>query len=142
MLYFRVKLNAIEFFCCISESCDRTSVVFGNHFESGRDFRDFVTMTHPDRLDICKAFEHRRIQIKDLDVGTSVFSFIGRNDFSTEMIGHQLHAVANAQYRNAHVENGRIDFKSIFFIDAVRAARENDPFDVPHRFDILSSCPV
>ena len=137
-----MELDAVEFFCCIGEGRNGTVIVCRSHFEASRDFSDFVAMAHPDSLDVGKAFEHWRIQIKDFDVGTSVFSFISRNDFSTEMIGHQLHAVANAQYRNAHVENGRIDFKSIFFIDAVRAARENDPFDVPHRFDILSSCPV
>ncbi|MPN42960.1 hypothetical protein SDC9_190518 [bioreactor metagenome] len=142
MLHFRVELDAVEFFCCIGEGCNRTVVVCRSHFKASRDFSDFVAMAHPNSLDVGKAFEHWRIQIKDLDVGTSVFSFFSRNDFSAEVVSHQLHAVADSQYRDTHSENGRIDFESIVFIDAVRAAGENDSFDVPHRFDIFSSCAV
>ena len=82
-------------------------------------------MAHPHRDGGRNAVE-QRIAGHDFDGHLAVFAFRSGNDLSAELVGHQLHAVADAQNRQAHGENGGIDGRRAIFEHAVRAAGEDD----------------
>ena len=52
----------------------------------------------------------------------SVFSDGGTVDFAAQVIAHQLHAIANSQHRQSHVENRGVAFWRACFVHAVGAA--------------------
>jgi hypothetical protein len=54
------------------------------------------------------------------------FAMRGAAQGAAEHVGHQLHPVADAERRHAEIEDGAIDVRRAFFVDAARAAREDD----------------
>ncbi len=62
--------------------------------------------------------------------GVAKFTAMAALDLATELIGHGLHAVANAQDRNPQLKDGLRGFV-VHFIHAGMAAREDDAFEVP-----------
>jgi hypothetical protein len=58
----------------------------------------------------------------------------GATERAAEHVGHQLHAVADAQGRHANVEHGAIAMRRAVFVDAARTAGEDDA-DRPLRGD-------
>ena len=47
-------------------------------------------------------------------------------DLAAEHVGHQLHAIADAEHRRVEVEQRRVALGRALFGDALRSTREND----------------
>src|SRR5262249_20799306 len=97
-----------------------------------------VAVAHPNRDVALTIDEHtgeersrlmRRIVnlIHQMNLRRSIFATPPmRLDFASKLVGEYVHAIADAQHRQAAFENGLIDVASAFIIDAIRTAREND----------------
>src|SRR3970040_264447 len=64
----------------------------------------------------------------DLDFRPAVFSLRGWLHFATGKMGHQLHAVTNAEHRDAKLEKRGIRAGGALVEHRVGAARQDDPF--------------
>ena len=71
--------------------------------------------------------ESKTAAAQDPERGESVLALDGRGDFAAEEMGHELEAVADPEDRQAEGEKLRGGRRRAFFIDALRAARKNDP---------------
>src|SRR5215218_1103723 len=58
-----------------------------------------------------------------------VFAFAAVLDFAAEEIAHQLHAIADAQHRNAEFEDLGIRMRRVFGVNAFRSPGEDDADD-------------
>ena len=83
-------------------------------------------MAHPDFGFVGQAGEQVGVR-GDRDLCPAIFAGRGAGDFAPQLLAGQLHAVANAQHRNAEVENARDRTSgAASFVDAGRAAGEDD----------------
>ena len=62
----------------------------------------------------------------DADVGRAVLAVVERDDVATELVGHQLGAVADAEDGDATGPDGRVGPGSARVVDRVRAAGQDD----------------
>ena len=57
------------------------------------------------------------------------FTLVARANFAAQVVRHKLHAVADAQNRNAQIEDAGIGL-IIGFVNGIRAAGEDDAFRI------------
>lgn len=70
--------------------------------------------------------EKRAGRILDVEFAASVFASGAMFDLSTEVMGHELHAVTDAKDGDTEVKDRRIGLGCAFGVDAGRATAEND----------------
>src|SRR5439155_9347324 len=80
-------------------------------------FQDGVAVTHPDRQVRGQIVEEPSA-VLDADTGRSVFAFAGRGDLAAQLIGEQLHAIADAQHWDAGIERPRVAARGGRLVDA------------------------
>ena len=126
MRYFGMKLNAIQFlfFICHGSSGAITGVC--NHLESFRRFNNLPCMAHPAGALLFHALQKTLIILNHGDNSTSVFPLQTAFNLSTQQVCHQLHAIADAQYRHAGIKDGRINGRRICVQYACRSSRQDD----------------
>jgi hypothetical protein len=61
--------------------------------------------------------------------GKAELALVAALDLATELVGHGLHAVADAQHRNAQFEHGLRRLVRGFLVHAGMAAREDHPLE-------------
>ena len=93
-------------------------------------FQDGVAVTHPDRQLRGQIVEEPG-PLLDPDTGRSVFAFTGRGDLAAELVGEQLHAIADAQHRDAGIERRRVAARGGLLVDAGRSSREDERLGRP-----------
>ena len=76
--------------------------------------------------------------VLDAERAFAVFALLARLDLPAEILGQELQAVANAQHRDAQLEDGAVRQRRVLGIDAGRAARQDEalgvqPGDFPRR---------
>jgi hypothetical protein len=91
---------------------------------ASRSLEDGVPVAHPDGQ-LRGQVEKEAGWVRDMDARRSVLALAGGRDLAAELIGQQLHAVANPQDRHAGVEGGRIAARRALLVDAGRAAGED-----------------
>ena len=64
--------------------------------------------------------------ILDVQFRLAEFPFFGLFHLAAQLLNHQLGAVADAEHRNAQLENGRIGMGSAVVVDRTRAAGQDD----------------
>ena len=64
--------------------------------------------------------------VGDRDVGRAVLALAGRQDVATELAGHELGAVADAEDRDAPAPDGRVGLRGAVVVDRHRAAGQDD----------------
>jgi hypothetical protein len=94
-------------------------------------------VAHPDRLLAIDAGEERIVG-GDADVRRPVLALRERDDVATELVGHELGAVADAEDRDPAGPDGRVRMRRTLVVDRVRTAREDDrpgptPFELLER---------
>ena len=62
--------------------------------------------------------------VEDAEGGEAVFALLGRDDLAAEEVGHELDAVADAQDRDAEVEDALGRVGRALVVDALRARRK------------------
>src|SRR5208282_2408133 len=118
MDYFRVKLQAEHLRGAVLDR--RVGGVLGNGdgFEPRRQSRQPVPVRIPDLECPRQIGEERAGAVFDAEGAFAVFAFLTRLDFSTEILGQELQAVANAQHGNAQLEDRGVGQRRFFRIDA------------------------
>ena len=109
----------------VDQAGERRRIRLGRGVEAFGQARDRVAVAHPDGLLALDAGEQRVVR-GDADVGRAVLAMVERDDVATELVGHQLGAVADAEDRDAARPDGRIRARGARVVDRVGAARQDD----------------
>ena len=98
---------------------------FSERAEAGGELGDFVAVAVPDFQLGGELVEEGALWVA-LELAGAVFAGGGTLDLATETVGDELHAIANAENRDAEVVDFFVHLRSLRRINAGRAAREND----------------
>ncbi len=134
---FRVKLDAVEFFGFIGHAGDRTARGGGHDVEVRRQFDDFVAVAHPDVqqgvavvVEVVFDVVQQLSLAVNLDLGVAKFLDFGALYGAAQLFGHGLHAVADAEYGHAELEDGLRCSRAAFGVDGFGATSEDDAVGV------------
>src|SRR5262249_35456194 len=118
---FRVELDAEDGPAAVADGGDRAGVGHGQRQEIAADRLHLVAVAHPgDHL-----FRHAGEEAfgpTDPHLGPAELAAGGRLHLAAEDVAGQLHAVTDAQDRDAQVENSRVAARGAGFVDALGAA--------------------
>ena len=90
---------------------------------------DAVAVAHPDRRTRPGRPAKRRAArpaSRQLDRGRAVLAVVGRGHLAAQLVGQQLHAVADAQHRHARLEHVGRQAGRVRLVDAGRPAGEDE----------------
>ena len=130
-----MKLDGVELFLGVLDGGDGIVRAAGD-FKAGGNFDDVVTVGIPDIQRGGDAGEKFRAG-REVERGAAVFAAFGGGNFSAERVRHPLHAVANAEHRDAEVEHGRVAVRSVFIVDRANGAAGKDDADGLERADFV-----
>jgi len=110
---FGVELHGVEMAIDVGHAGNGTARGAGHELEAGRHFGDFVPVAHPDLehavalggVEIGNVFEQWGVAM-GADFGVAKLARVAALDLATELLGHGLHAVANAQHGHTQGEDG------------------------------------
>jgi hypothetical protein len=125
--YFGVEFNGIDLSFWILD-CGDSVLRASYRAETVRQPDDVIAMTVPDAERLGKFREELggMLRVFDIQNGAAVFAALGWFHFSAQMVGEPLHAVADAEHRNAEREDARITFGSLCVVYGTGAAGEHD----------------
>ncbi|MNH13722.1 hypothetical protein D3C79_733030 [compost metagenome] len=114
--HFRVELHAVEFLLFAGHGRMGAGGGLRDRGEAGRDLGHLVTVAHPDVqqgvavggdgvFDVAQQGAGLTGLTQHFDLGITKLTFGGRLHLATELLGHGLHAVADAEHRHAGVEH-------------------------------------
>ena len=126
--HFRVKLEPVEPARGVGHARDGARAGRGDRGEAGGQRGDLVAMAHPDLHPggpIAQVAQQRRAG-RGLDIGMAELARRPGLDAAAELVRHQLHAVADAEHGQAELEERGIARGGARFVDAGRAAGEDE----------------
>jgi hypothetical protein len=85
---------------------------------------DVIAVTHP-RLHGRRDAREQPAACLNVKLGVAVLAVRRRQDFAAEKLRHQLHAIADAEHRDAKIEHRRVRMRRAFFINRRRPARQD-----------------
>ncbi len=132
MRHFGVELHAVEAAHLVGHAGNRAGVGAGHELEARRQLGDLVAVAHPD-LEHAVAFGGVKVGQVFEQGGVSTCTHFGVTKLTlatalhltAKLLRHGLHAVANAQHRQAQLEHRCRGLVGVVLIDAGGAAREN-----------------
>ena len=135
--HFGVELQGVEAAFFVAHAGDRARRRRAHDLEARGQFGDLVAVAHPDlehavavfALEIFDAFKKTGVVV-GAHFGVAEFALGARLDLAAELLGHRLHAVADAEDGNARGEDGFARLVVRFFIGAHVRAREDDALRV------------
>ena len=132
MGHFRVELHAIPALLVVGEGGYRYPFGAGGDGEARRFLRHVVAVAHPHFQPRGRARQvgqagQQLVLRGALDFCVSVFALVRRLSGAAELAGHGLHAVADAQHRQAAVEYFLRRLGAAFQGGRLRAAGQDDP---------------
>ena len=138
---FGVKLQPEDGQRLVADGGERAGGGAGQRHELVRDPVDLVAVAHPD-LGAGRYAREQRVGIHDLAIRPPVLPGRGPADAAAKRVARQLHAVADAEHRNAEAEERRIAPRRAFVVHARRAPGEDDAprsqFADPRRRDVVA----
>ena len=131
MGHFRVELDAVELFLSIFHHGNRARRGVADDREAGRQFGHFIAMAHPNVERVWRIILNAACQlaVDGFNLRITEFTLVARANFAAQVVRHKLHAVADAQNRNAQIKNTGISL-IIGFVNGIRAAGEDDAFRI------------
>ena len=123
-----VELDAVEVARRVGEAGEGGGVGLGRGAEAGRQAGDGVAVAHPHGLLRAEARQQPIVR-RDAHGGRAVLAARRAHDVTTQLDGHQLGAVADAQHGDATAPEGRVRAGCRGVVDGVRPAREDDALD-------------
>ena len=87
--------------------------------------RDLVAVGHP-HLRLGGQVLEERGRGRDGDDGLAVFAGVAVGHFAAERFDHELEAVADAEHRDAELEDAGVAFRRVGLVHARRAAAQDD----------------
>ena len=124
----RMELHAVELPGGGSHGGGGAGIGEAGDGEALRNLGDVVSVAHPGDAFLREALKEDTVGIQMGD-GAAVFPgvvFPGLGDDTAQGVGHQLAAVANAQYGDAHFKNLLGQGRGAFCVNTVGAAGEDD----------------
>ena len=129
VLYLRVELYGVDLTCRIFHAGHRTVCGMGDDMEALRYLGDVIRVGHPHRGLIGDALQYGILTIDEHLRVSILGNRCGLND-ATELIRDQLCTVADAEDRDSHREDGRVDMLGLFLIHGLRSAGKDDSLRV------------
>ena len=134
--HFRVELHGVIVAAFIGHACDGAGRRGTHHLEAWGQLGDLVAVAHP-HLEHAVAFGRGKVfnALEQFGVamrthfGVAEFAGVGAFDLAAQLIGHGLHAVANAQHRDTQLKHGGRRLV-VHFIHAGVAAREDHALEL------------
>ncbi len=127
MAYFGVELERINFLFCIFRRRKRAGFAFCDLLKAGSQTGYLVAVGHPDGLFGWKSVK-KKVFAGYRNFCASVFLAVGCQNLSPEVFHDSLHAVADAEKRNAGCVNCGVALRRVFGIDGVGASGKNNAF--------------
>jgi hypothetical protein len=93
--------------------------------EARRDALEPVAMAHPDLLLVFDLGQEPR-RVEDAQGGEAVLALLRRDDLAAEEVGHELDAIADAEDRDAELEDALVRVRRALAVNALRPAREDE----------------
>ena len=110
----------------VAHDGDGRVVGVGQGVEAGRHLGDAVAVAHPDRHRRWQALEDGGVAVGLVDHGGAVLAALAGGDAAPQLVGEQLHAVADAEDRQAALEDVGGGRGRPFIVDAGRPAGEDE----------------
>ncbi|OPZ53352.1 MAG: hypothetical protein BWY90_00681 [Deltaproteobacteria bacterium ADurb.BinA014] len=121
MRHFRMKLQAIKTAGGIL-SCRHLRIARGGGGnKSLRQLTYGIAVTHP-AGGFCFHTRKNSILFFYVQFGKAVFALLGADNFAAQGFHHKLHAVADAQNRNAKIKDVTVRARRAFGVDTCRTA--------------------
>lgn len=108
--HFRMELYAVEAARFVSDRCGGREIGMACEAEACGHFRYGVAVAHPYGGLFGYAFEERAAAVA-IENGVAVFMLFRTGYAAAQFIAHELHAVADAQHRNACIEYCLVHFR-------------------------------
>src|SRR5262249_41297135 len=115
---------AVQLAGAVLEGRDRRRRRGGGYLCAARRSGDSVAVAHPDGLIGRQVLEEGRLL--RLELRLPELRDAGRLDRAPQVAGHELHPVADAERRNAELEDLRVDVRSALRIDGSRTSGEHE----------------
>src|SRR5271156_4162222 len=122
---FGVELDAVELARGIAHRGDGARNRAREYLETGRRSEDGIAVRHPSTCFRVDSLEERRFA-RNIERRRAEFAVLRTHDLAAEIAGHELHAVADAEERDARGQHPRVDAGGALRQRALRAAGEND----------------
>ena len=135
----RMILNAVEAAFFVRDSGGRAGVGVRDKLEALRHLRHVVAVAHPRNALCGQTLEQLAVGVVE-GTGLAVLTrgiLLRCGDLTAEGVRHELAAVADAEHRNAEVEQSRVALRRGLLVNAVRAAGEDDA-DRVHGLDFFN----
>ena len=123
--HFRVELHAKEWLGSMRHRCHRAGIRGCQHCKIAVRITDLIAMAHP-HGGARRTAVHQSVTVVDIQMRASVFTTVRRAHFESQHVAAKLHAVANAQDRNTHLQHGGVAARRTFLKDARRTTRHDD----------------
>jgi hypothetical protein len=122
-----VELHAVDAPLGVADRAEGRVAADADGLEAGRKRGDAVAVGHPhvERLALGEAMEDAFGPLDD-DSSVAVLALLRGLDLAAELVGDELQAVADAEHRDAEVENALVDAGRALAVHARGAAREDD----------------
>src|SRR5210317_1317358 len=129
MVDFGMELYAVQVAFKVLDAAYRGVVRLGNFLEATGDDLNMITVAHPDRAVTIdkKAVKKRAGRIFRQKVGMTILALACRHDPATEMVTHQLHAIADTQHGDPHFEEFFLYRRCAPVINGLRPPGKDDP---------------
>jgi hypothetical protein len=121
----RVELNAVYRPCDVLEDGDRRRGRAGDDARPGRRGRDGIAVAHPDRLLERQPGKKLALPLTS-EVRLAELRDARSLDSSAELPGHELHPIADAEHRDAELEEPPVDSRRAIRVDGRRPAGEHE----------------
>ena len=120
-----VELHAVEAARARLHGRDGRSRAGGQHLEAGRRLGDAVAVAHPALLLAAQPLEEQA-RLEHVERRLAELAEVGARHRAAEVQGQALHAVADAEHRDAELEDLGVELRGVVDVDAHGAAGEDD----------------
>ncbi len=121
-----VKLHAVDFALRITHRGNIAAGRRSERFEASWKLDHRITVRHPHARLLGHTLPERRFAMRDRQCGGAIFGVIELDQFRSEIARNELHSVANAQQRQAALQNRGIETRRAVDQRTFRTARKND----------------
>ena len=116
----------------MTDGGDRAGAGRSKRFEIAGDARDLIAVRHPN-FEIARQIGEEFVRTAvgrrgHMDLGSTVLAGRRAFDLAAERFAGELHAVADAEDRDAEPKKFDVALRRAGFVDAARTAGEDDPF--------------
>jgi hypothetical protein len=113
-----MKLHCVKAACLVRHPCNRARSGRGHDFKALRQARHLIAVAHPDLEhavalgcgEVLDPVEQTRMTT-GTHLGVAELAVIREIDLATQLLGHRLHAIANAEDRHTRLEHGMRDLE-------------------------------